>query len=1126
MSNDVAKWLEQLGLSRYSAVFAENAIEWDILPELDHETLKDIGITRAGDRLRLIKAARALQAHVDNSVAETQLDVARELPASKQAQAERRQLTVMFCDLVGSTDLSGQLDPEDLREVVRAYQKTAEEIIRRFDGHIAQYLGDGLLVYFGYPLAHEDDAQRAAYSGIGISQEMVNLNARLEADYAVRLSVRIGIHTGPVVVGEMGGEDRQENLAMGETPNFAARLQGLAEPGAVLISDSTRRLLGELFELDPLGGQNLKGITEPVHVFAVRGERLVETRFAAGQDKEMANMIGRDHELALLVDRWRKSKAGEGQMVVLTGEAGIGKSRIVRALVDSLTREEYLRISFQCSPHHTDSLLYPAIQHLNLAAGFGMGDTPEKKLDKLEMLLHQAQDDISLAAPLLGGLLGLGELAEARYDTLDLLPAQRRSRTLEALLAQLTGLTGKTPVLLVLEDAHWIDPTTLEFIELILDHIDALQIMVLVTARPTFKNGFGGHPLVTRLTLNRLGREQVNGIVQRITKGKKLPPELLDEIAIRTDGVPLFVEELTKTLLESGQLRETDSAYLSDGRLDRLTIPSSLQDSLMARLDRMRPAKAVAQTAACIGREFEHALLAAVLQLPQAELTTSLRQLIDAELIFGRGVPPESTYSFKHALVRDAAYQSLLKAKRREMHSRVAEALESASSPVAPELLAYHYTEAGLAGPAIANWQLAGQQATRSAGNSEAIQHFQKALGLLASQPENNERNATELKILTNIGPLLMMVKGGSSTEVAETYERAEDLAGQMESSQELVPAIFGRWVFHMWGGRFDRADQVAHELFEVASATGDKAILLQAHHAVWPTQMLRGEFEVSNEHVDKGLAIYDYEKHKQHAFLYLGHDPAVCGHSLKAGITWVLGFPDCAHGHAAQALQHARRMGHASTLAYALFNVCLYHAARGDERATWPTADELWHLSSERQLVYTGAGAQVFGGWAMVKLGQTDAGLDQMREGIATWDRLEQHMFRQAVYCLYAEALVTVREYALAMDELKQGLALGVQTGERWWESRALLLHARVVLEQGDSEAAEEILRRSIEVACRQKAKSWELLATINLSRLWADQGRRNDAYGLLSPIYEWFTEGFDTADLKEAKALLDGLR
>ena len=1126
MSKSIKKWLEKLDLGQYVDLFAENDIDWELLSELDHESLKDIGITSTGHRLRIIKAAALLvQEAIDVVPLAENGSTPRAFP-SGPTQAERRQLTVMFCDLVGSTDLSGRLDPEDLREIVRAYQQTVAKEVKRFDGHIVQYLGDGVLIYFGYPVAHEDDAQRAVYAGIGVPRSMAALNTRLQSEYGVQLSVRIGIHTGPVVVGKMGDSDHQENLAMGETPNLAARLQGLAKTGAVLISDSTRRLLGELFDLDPLGAQNLKGIAEPVQVFSVRGERLVETRFAAGQGKELAALVGRDQELALLVDRWRKATAGEGQMVVLTGEAGIGKSRLVRALVDTLTGAQYLRISFQCSPYHTDSPLYPAIRHLTLAAGFGAGDTPEEKLDKLEMLLHQAQGDISLAAPLLGGLLGLGELAEARYGAPDLLPAQRRSHTLEVLLDQLTGLADKNPMLFVLEDTHWIDPTTLEFIERTLDRIDARRIMVLVTARPTFTHGFGGHPVVTRLTLNRLGREHVNGIAERITGGKKLPPELLDEITIRTDGVPLFVEELTKAILESCQLRETGSGYVSDDCTDRLTIPSSLQDSLMARLDRMQLAKVVAQSAACIGREFEYALLAAVLPVPQAELTTSLRQLIDAELIYGRGVVPESRYSFKHALVRDAAYQSLLKAKRRELHARVAGALESESPPAAPELLAYHYTKAGLASQAIANWQLAGQQATRSAGNTEAIQHFQKALELLASQPESNERNATELKVLTNLGPMMMMMKGGSSTEVAEIYERAEALAGQMESSQELVPAIFGRWVFHVWGGRLDRADEVTRELFGVASATGDEALLLQAHHAAWPTRMWRGDFEVSSEHVDQGLAIYDYEKHKHHASLYLGHDPAVCGHSLNASITWALGFPDRAHGHAAQALQHARRTGHASTLAYGLFNVSFYHAARGDYLAMRSTADELWRLSSERQLLFTGAGAQVFGGWAMVKQGQTDAGIDQMREGLATWDRLGQRMFRQAIHCLYAEALVTAREYALAMDNLNQGLALGEQTGERWWESRVHLLHAQVVLEEGDSEAAEALLHKSIEVARQQKAKSWELRTTIHLSRLWTDQGRRDDAYGLLSPIYGWFTEGFDTADLKEGKALLDELR
>ena len=505
MSKSIKKWLEQLDLGQYVDLFAENDIDWELLGELDHESLKDIGVTSTGHRLRIIKAAAALAPEAIDVAPLTESGSTPIASPSGQTQAERRQLTVMFCDLVGSTNLSGRLDPEDLREIVRAYQQTVADVIKRFEGHIVQYLGDGLLIYFGYPVAHEDDAQRAVHAGVGISNAMPALNTRLQAEYGVQLSLRTGIHTGPVVVGEMGDRDRQQNLAMGETPNFAARLQGLAEPGAVLISDSTRRLLGELFELDPLGAQHLKGIAEPVQVFSVRGERLVETRFAARQGQGLATLVGRDQELALLVDFWRKVKAGEGQMVELTGEAGIGKSRIVRALVDSLTGEQYLRLSFQCSPYHTDSPLYPAIQQLTLAAGFEAQDTPEEKLDKLEKLLRLAQDDMSLAAPLLGGLLGLGELAEARYGALDLLPPQRRSLTLEAFIAQLTGLAGKTPVLFMLEDAHWIDPTTLEFIELTLDRIDALQVMLLVTARPTFTNGFGGHPIVTRLTTESLG---------------------------------------------------------------------------------------------------------------------------------------------------------------------------------------------------------------------------------------------------------------------------------------------------------------------------------------------------------------------------------------------------------------------------------------------------------------------------------------------------------------------------------------------------------------------------------------------------------------------------------------------
>jgi class 3 adenylate cyclase/energy-coupling factor transporter ATP-binding protein EcfA2 len=669
MSDNIKQWLEQLGLGQYSNAFAENEIGFGVLAELDQETLKELGVTAIGHRLAIIKAAKGLQPdQIDQTPAPVVTVDALSLAAAEPTHAERRQLTVMFCDLVGSTALSGQLDPEDLREVVRAYQKSAEAVIQRYGGHIAQYLGDGLLVYFGYPVAHEDDAQRAVYAGVGIPKAIDGLNAQLETEYAVSLSVRIGIHTGPVVVGEMGGNERQENLAMGETPNLAARLEALAQPGSVVISENTRRLLGELFALEPLGEQNLKGIAAPVKAFAVTGERLAETRFAAGQSDGVSAMVGRQQELALLLDRWRQAKAGEGQMVVLSGEAGIGKSRIMSALVAALKPEDHLRISYQCSPYHTDSALYPAIQQLTYAGGFGDNESPEAKVDKLEKLLHQSQDDIAIAAPLLGALLGLGEAAEARYGALEYSPQQRRDRTLKVLLDQLTGAARKRPVLFVLEDAHWIDPTTLELIELALEQIGEHRIMLLITARPTFNHGFGGHPIVSRLALNRLGREQIIGIVDRITKGKTLPPELLDEIAAKTDGVPLFAEEFTKTLLESGQLRETEQGYHFDGKLDRLTIPSSLHDSLMARLDRMKPIKEVAQTAACVGRNFGYGLLAAVSPLPQAELAGALDQLVSAELLFKRGVPPESTYTFKHALVRDAAYESLPRRRREALH--------------------------------------------------------------------------------------------------------------------------------------------------------------------------------------------------------------------------------------------------------------------------------------------------------------------------------------------------------------------------------------------------------------------------------------------------------------------------
>ena len=626
-------------------------------------------------------------------------------PKHPASSAERRHLTVMFCDLVGSTALATRLDPEEMRDILRSYQNAVAGEVARFDGHLAKFMGDGVLAYFGWPRAHEDDAERAVRASLAAVEAV----SRLQTPAGGALAARVGIATGLVVVGDLVGDGgAQEEAVVGETPNLAARLQGVAEPGAVVISEATRRLLGDLFELDDLGPQDLRGIERPCRAFRVLREDEAESRFDARQRRALLPMIGRDQELALLLERWRQAVAGEGQFLLLSGEAGIGKSRITRALRDTLASEPHIRIRWQCSPYHTGSALFPATQHFTSAAGFTDEDTVGQKLDKLEALLDQAVDNVAEVAPLLAKMLSL---PADRYGPLDLTPQQLRTRTLQALLGQLLGLARQRPVLLILEDMHWIDPTTLELLQLAVDAIGAARVLVLATTRPLALPGFGSHSHVTRLTLKRLGREPTSAIIKGLTGGKALPEEVMRQIILRTDGMPLFVEELTKSVLESGLLQETNDAFVLTGTLPPLAIPASLHDSLMARLDRLAPIKEVAQTAAAIGREFSHALLSAVSPLTERELQAALGGLIEAELIYRRGVPPEATYVFKHALVRDAAHESLLKSTRQLLHARIVEVLERRLPDTPPEVTAHHAEEAGAPHKAVDYWQQAGERA-------------------------------------------------------------------------------------------------------------------------------------------------------------------------------------------------------------------------------------------------------------------------------------------------------------------------------------------------------------------------------------------------------------------------------
>ena len=799
--SDIKAWLEGIGLGKYIETFAENEIDIEVLPHLTEEDIQALGLP-LGPRRKLLTAIAALKGKSDSvSKDDREPSAPTATPEPPPTpQAERRQLTVMFVDLVGSTALSSRLDPEDLRELILAYQNVVAGEITRFEGYIARYMGDGVLAYFGWPRAHEDEAERAVRASLAVTAAV----AKLTAPAGKALVTRIGIATGLVVVGDLIGDGAaQEQAVVGETPNLAARLQGLAAPGTVVISAGTRRLLGELFELQALGPQVLKGIAGPVDAYTVLRERPVESRYQAQRAGAVLPLIGREHELAQLMECWQQAKSGEGRVILLKGEAGIGKSRLLRALDDAITGQAHHRINYQCSPYHTDSALYPAIQYLTRAAAFAVGDDDETRLDKLEALLGQALDKPTERAPLIAALLGID--SKKRYGPLELTPQQQRTQTLQTLLAHLSGLAQSQSVLFVLEDAHWIDPTTLEFIEQSLDVVRRSRVLLLITARLMFKHEFGGHPSVTGLTLNRLGREPSSAIIQRLSGGKTLPAELLAEILRKTDGVPLFVEELTKTVLESGLLRETEERYVLQGPLESLDIPSSLHDSLMARLDRLQPIREVAQIASCIGREFSYGLLAAVAQYDEQALQAALAQLVEAGLVFQSGQPPQASYTFKHALVQDAAYTSLLLSRRRQLHARIAEALQEQLPKLAedqPELVAHHCTEAGLAIQATRFWQLAGTRAAERAAYTEAIGDFSKGLDQVSAIEDKAKQLSATVKLNLGLAGSMRIVE--RLDDALQALERAESAAKQSASAIDLAEVCYLRGNLYFPMGRID----------------------------------------------------------------------------------------------------------------------------------------------------------------------------------------------------------------------------------------------------------------------------------------------------------------------------------
>jgi TOMM system kinase/cyclase fusion protein len=1053
--------------------------------------------------------------------------------ASRPSEAERRQLTVLFCDLVNSTALAGELDPEDFREVVRAYQTTCAAVIQQFAGHVAQYLGDGLLVYFGYPHAHEDDAHRAVHAALGVLEAMRSLNTRLDHEHRTRLAVRLGIHTGLVVVGEVGVGGRHEQLALGETPNIAARLQGLAEPDTIVISEATAQLIHGFFVCQALGAQKLKGQTQPLPVYRVLHESEAHTRLDVETARGLTPLVGREQEVGLLVDRWERAVEGMGQVVLLTGEAGIGKSRLVQLLRDRIGATPAIRIEYRCSPHAQHSALYPVITHLERALAFTRTDTPTDKLRKLEDVLASYSGSLAEMVPLYAALLSL-PLGEG-YPPLALTPQRQRQKTLEALLSWLWRETERHPVLFVLEDLHWVDPSTLELLDLAVDQSATARILILVTCRPEFEPSWPTRVHLTTLTLSRLSKQHVERMVASVARTKALPRDVVQQIIAKTDGVPLFVEELTKTVLESGLLREHEDHYELNGPLPALAIPATLQDSLMARLDRLSTVKAVAQLAATIGRQFAYDLLQAVSPLEEDILQKGLRELVAAELLYQRGIPPQATYIFKHALIQDAAYQSLLKSTRQQHHQRIAQVLEARFAELVetqPELLAHHYTEAGLPALAIPYWQRAGQRALQRSASQEAISHATRGLELLLALPETPERAEQELLLQTTLGPALLAAEGYAAPEVGRAYTRAWTLCQQGSDIHQIVPVQYGLWVFHIAGAQYETAHELAAQLFSLAQGRQDPIPLLAALRELGGAALMLGDLAPARGHLEQAFALYEPERHGPLAFRY-GHD---IGSSVLAFLSltlWLLGYPDQASQKIEVALSQAHALAHANSLASTLVYATVLRQFRGEVSATRAQSEAALNFATSQQIPFWAAMGTILRGWALSRESKSEEGITEIHQGLRALQGTGARYLRSYWLALLAEAYGVGRQPAAGLAVLDEALENFHSHGERYYEAELHRLRGELLLQASVSESpvgnptatAEACFHLALDIARRQQAKSLELRAAMSLSRLWQRQGRHGPARQLLADVYGWYTEGFDAVDLREARALLEAL-
>jgi class 3 adenylate cyclase/predicted ATPase len=1038
---------------------------------------------------------------------------------SGRSEAGRRQLTVLFADLVGSTALSARLDPEDMRAVIHAYQRSCAEVVERYDGHVAKYMGDGVLAYFGYPLAHEEDPERAVRAALDLIQAVRGLTPQPE----VTLQARVGIATGLVVVGDLIGEGTaQEQTVVGNTPNLAARLQELARPGDVVIASSTRRLIGGLFECEDLDARRLKGFAEPVQAARVHGPRRVD-RFEALHTSRTP-LIGREQETALLGERWRLACEGEGHVVVLSGEPGVGKSRIVMALQGQFARQNHRMLRYQCLPYYRNSRLQPVIEELEHTTGIGRDDPHPVKLEKLEAHLKDL-DPTGSMTQLLAGLLSIP--TEDRGRSIRLGPERRKAKTLEALVQRLRALAATRPLLVVFEDVHWIDPTSRELLERMVDGIRDAPVLVLVTLRPDALPISFGPANVTAVTLSRLSQRQAATLIGGMIGGKALPTELVESIVAKTDGIPLFIEELTKTVLESDLLADEGDHYVLARPLADLAIPDTLHDSLTARLDRLGPVKEVAQIAAVIGREFSYELLAAVADLPDGQLQGALRRLSAAELVFGRGDPPDARYAFKHVLVQETAYNAVLRERRAEMHGRIARTLAADFPEVLenqPELIAHHCTEAGLDEEAVEFWREAGELAIARSAAHEAVAHLRSALDVLAGFPESHHRDRTELGLQTSLGGALIAARSFAAPETGQAFLRAWELCQRLGDERRQWPVLFGRWIHHAARAELEQSLAVAGHMLRLAEGQADPVPRLIAHRALANSQFFIGDLAATRDHAERALAGDRRAQRDNLATLYAAYPYVLSGYFLAHALLR-LGYPDRARVQAASALARAREQGHVLTLAQALHHECLFHQLARDALVVRQQADALITVANEHGLPFWQALGKIFRGWAQVEAGQGRAGRAELQVGLTGYRATAGSLYLPYALVLQSDACRAQGDLPAGLEAIAEAKSAIEATGVRGIEADAHRVEGELRQASGALEAAEACFQSSMAVARSQRARLSELRAAVNLARLWSKGGRRNEAHDLVAPLYAWFTEGLQTADLHAAAALLDQL-